>query len=303
MINMKRPGIFKFTLKQKINIYGYLFTLPFIIGFIFFFLYPVIQSIVFSFSRLIITREGYRLEFIAWQNYNFALFINPEYIRTLGETVGGMINNVVAITIFSLFAAVLLNQQFRGRMLARAIFFLPVIMGSGVVLMMEQGNYSMQLLRESQAASGIFSRDILAGLLMQIRLPQGMLVYVIDILFNITRIINRSAIQILIFLAGLQSIPPSLYEAARVEGATGWESFWKITFPLLSPLILTNVVYTVVDFFTSPENQLVQLIRREAFGGAGYGVSTAMSFIYFITVSLILIIVISLISRTVFYQE
>ena len=151
--------------------------------------------------------------------------------------------------------------------------------------------------------TNLLSMSTLSDFLLQLKLPQGLLLYIIQGVEKVTEVIRASGIQILIFLAGLQSIPKSLYEAADVEGATGWENFWMITLPLLSPLILTNIVYTIVDFFISPSNPMIDFIQTNAFGGAGYGVSMAMSWIYFLVVGVILFITIGIISKNVFYME
>jgi ABC-type sugar transport system permease subunit len=301
---MRRGRRFGLSLTSKMSMYGYVFTLPFIVGFILFFLYPMIQSVIFSVSDLVIRRGGYDLEYVGLSNYRYALFVDDKYVRVLVETLGKMLGDVGAVLIFSLFAASLLNSRFRGRTLVRVIFLLPVIFGSGVIMRIEEADYRNQILvMGAEVGTGVFSREALAGFLMQIGIPETMLEYIVNAVYGIPRIIRASAIQILIFLAGFQSIPKSLYESADVEGATRWESFWKITFPLLSPLILTNIVYSIVDFFGSPRNEMIEKIRATAFGGAGYGVSTAMAFMYFALVSFLITVIVVVVSRWVFYQE
>lgn len=301
---MKIPRKPKLSLTTKKSLTGYLFILPFIIGFILFFLYPFIQSIVFSVSELKIVPDGYTLEFVKLKNYSNALFVNAKFNRTLIETILRMLADVPLIIFFSLFAAMLLNQEFKGRLAVRTIFFLPVIMGAGVILAMERVDYMTQILQTGQDLQGGFlSGAYLRSFLMQLKIPEGGLEYIISVVGRIPEIIRASGIQILIFLAGLQSIPPSLFEASRVEGATQWENFWFITLPLISPLILTNIVYTIIDSFTAASNDLVGLIKETAFGGAGYGVSTAMANIYFFAIAIILAISIGIISKWVFYHE
>ena len=183
------------------------------------------------------------------------------------------------------------------------IFFLPVIMGAGIILAMEQTDYMMLLHSAPAADTTAVGGDALRNLLFQMNLPETLLEYVVSAVERIPQIIRASGVQILIFLAGLQSISPALFEAADVEGATAWERFWMITFPMMSPLILTNVVYSIIDSFTSAYNELIVLIRSTAFGGAGYGVSSAMSWIYYLAILVILGITIRIISRNVFYHE
>lgn len=290
---------------------GFLFTLPFTIGFILMFLYPFVQSILFSLSELKISNEGYELLWTGFDNYYTALFVNADYPRLLFETAVQMLRDVPLILVFSFFAAILLNQKFKGRLLARVVFFLPVILGADIILRMESADYMTAFLDASLAEEAamegtlgtIFNRGQLVGLLMYMKLPVQFLEYIVAGSEQVAQIIRSSGVQILIFLAGLQSISPSLYEVAKIEGATGWESFWMITLPLLSPLIVTNIVYSIIDFFTAPANQLVDFIQSNMFGGAGYGVSMAMSWIYFTVVAVFLILSAGLISRKVVYMD
>jgi len=215
--------------------------------------------------------------------------------------MGQLLTRLPLILGFSFFAATLLNQQFRGRSLVRALFFLPVIMGAGVVMRMETTDYARIMLQASREGM-VFGSAFLRNIFENAHLPEGMLTYVQGAADSLPYVIRASGVQILIFLAGLQSIPREVYEAAAVEGATPWERFWLITFPMLSPLILTNVVYTVIDSFTAMDNELVVLIRETMLRGAGYGVAMAMAMLYFAAISLILIAVYALLSRRIFYH-
>lgn len=300
---MKLSNKFRITVENRKKIGGYLFTLPFVLGFVFLFVYPFMQSVVFSFNRLVLDSNGYTLEFVGLSNYIYALMENTDFVETLTETLLNMFAELPVILGFSLFAAVILNQKFKGRTLARVIFFLPVIYGAGVVLKMEQNDYVTQLMRHSDNLF-MFSGDALRSLLSSVRVvPDWMVNYVMDAVENIPTVIRSSGIQILVFLAGLQSISPEVYEAAKVEGATGWESFWLVTFPMISPLIITNTVYTIVDSLTSATNPLVDMIKNETISSRGYGASTAMSTIYFLVIAIILGIVFKLISKYIVYTD
>lgn len=297
---------FRLNLRAREAVSGYLFTLPFTLGFLVMFLHPFIQSIVFSVSKLELSSAGYSLTYIGLENYNNALFINADYPRLLLETAGAMFYSVPLILVFSFFAAILLNQNFKGRTVARVIFFLPVILGADIIGRMESADYVTLFLEEGILDVDdmtFVGRDQLLGLIMYLKFPEELLTYIVMGSLRIAEIIRSSGVQILIFLAGLQSIPPSYYEVARIEGATGWESFWKVTFPLLSPLIVTNIVYSIIDFFTSSSNELVEFIRSSMFGSAGYGVSMAMSWIYFGVVAAFLLLTVGLISRKVVYMD
>lgn len=308
---MSRKRRSRLSLRTREAINGHLFTLPFVIGFILMFLFPFIQSMMFSLSKLEISSQGYTLTWTGLENYHNALFINAEYPRLLLETAVQMLRDVPLILVFSFFASILLNQQFKGRLFARVVFFLPVILSADIILRMESADYISAFLdaslAEEAAAQGtlgtIFSRGQLVSLLMYMKLPQQLVTYIVTGSEQIATIIRSSGVQILIFLAGLQSISPSLFEVAKIEGATGWECFWMITFPMLSPLIVTNIVYSIIDFFTIPSNPLVDFIESNMFGGAGYGVAMAMSWLYFVFIALFLLLTAGLISRRVVYME
>ncbi|HHX01396.1 MAG TPA: sugar ABC transporter permease [Firmicutes bacterium] len=308
---MSRKRRSRLSLRTREAINGHLFTLPFVIGFILMFLFPFIQSMMFSLSKLEISSQGYTLTWTGLENYHNALFINAEYPRLLLETAVQMLRDVPLILVFSFFASILLNQQFKGRLFARVVFFLPVILSADIILRMESADYISAFLdaslAEEAASQGtlgtIFSRGQLVSLLMYMKLPQQLVTYIVTGSEQIATIIRSSGVQILIFLAGLQSISPSLFEVAKIEGATGWECFWMITFPMLSPLIVTNIVYSIIDFFTIPSNPLVDFIESNMFGGAGYGVAMAMSWLYFVFIALFLLLTAGLISRRVVYME
>jgi ABC-type sugar transport system permease subunit len=282
---------------------AYMFISPFIIGFFLFFLYPFVQSIIFSLSELKVQTQGFVLRSVGLENYRYALMVHPSFVRQFTETLRKVVSDVPLILAFSLFMAVLLNQRFRGRTFARIVFFMPVIMGAGVILSLESSDYMMGILAETETDSSLFSVGDLRALFLQLKLPPGTMEYIVGAVNRIAEIIRASGIQILLFLAGLQSIPSSLYEAGHIEGSTAWEDFWLITFPLLTPVVLVATVYTVVDSFTSVSNPLLDMIKGTAFTAGGYGVSAAMSMLYFAAILIILGITIGLISRKVYYQE
>ena len=298
----KRRGL---NLTRKRAAMGYLFVLPFIIGLITFFLVPLVQSFIFSLNKLEVAEGGYRLIPMGFQNYNRALRVHASYVRDLWESVRYMIANVPLIIIFSFFAANLLNQKFKGRSLARAIFFLPVIVTSGVMLVVDSGDLLQSSLGMTQTdgTEGAFRAVELARLLLQTRLSERFIDYIIGAVDAIYDIVSASGVQILVFLAGLQSISPSLFEASNIEGATGWENFWKITFPMVSPLILVNTVYTIIDLLTNSSNTVMELIRDTAFASQDYGMSSAMAWIYFAAILLIVGLVMWIVSKLVFYYD
>ncbi|MFD1135189.1 carbohydrate ABC transporter permease [Paenibacillus sp. PDC88] len=295
----------RITLSQKRSLLGIIFISPWLLGFIFLFLTPMIQSIRFSLSELTVVSQGYELAYVGWSNFKEALLIDANYNRILTESVLQMIVNVPLILFFSLFSAVLLNQKFRGRGLARAIFFLPVILASGAVASAEASGLinligNATVAEETAGASSQFNTLSMVQLLNEAGLPLVITEYIVDAVMRIYDIIRSSGVQILIFLAALQSVPSSMYEVAKIEGATGYESFWKITFPMVSPLILTNVIYTVIDSFTT--SPITQTIYTTAFQTQNFGLSASMSWIYTVVVGLLLFLIGFFISKRVHYN-
>lgn len=304
-VNGKR----KLTLRGKEAVAGYVFAIPFLVGFFGLFLPMLIKSIQFSFSNMTVEQGGYVLTKAAnngLEHYIRALSIDPEFNLNLLGSVKDMAVNVPLIIIFSFFAANLLNMKFRGRGVARSIFFLPVILTSGIVLGIE----SSDLLQATLGPEGMLSADdantvfnVAGFLLNYTNLPSGIIMYLSQAVLGIYDIVISSGVQILIFLAGLQGISPSLYEASNMEGATAWENFWKITFPMISPLILVNAIYTIIDSFTSANNELMQEIKNTIFSDVKYGYGSAMAWIYFLVITVIICIVGGIIGKRVFYMD
>ncbi|HOB09706.1 MAG TPA: sugar ABC transporter permease [Limnochordia bacterium] len=288
------------TMKWRKYLTGFMFVSPFVVGFICFFMYPFVQSIIFSFNQLELTPTGYVLHYVGLDNYHNLLFVHPSFRIAFTETLVQMLSRVPAVLIFSFFAANMLNQRFRGRTIARVVFFLPVIMGAQAVLALQSQDYMQKAMSYSKigAELGMFSGSELRNYLMQLQLPDGLLAYVFGAADSVPQIINSSGIPILIMLAALQSIPSSVFEAASIEGATKWECFWKITFPMILPMIMASVVYTIVESFTSPYNKLVNLIKSTAWQGQGFGVSAAMSWFYFITIAIVLAAVMGVMAKS-----
>lgn len=282
-----------------------LFVAPWFIGFVLLFMVPLIESFRYSLNFLELTPTGLGMTFQGVSNFKNALLEHAAFNRTLTGSVVNMVVNVPLILIFSLFSASLLNQKFRGRVLARAIFFLPVILASGAIASIETGDFLQAIMRNSNGELtenfSLLQSFQLERLLLESGVHPAIVLYLTGSVDRIYQIVSSSGVQILIFLAGLQSIAPSLYEASKIEGATGYESFWKITFPMVSPLILTNVIYTVIDSFTN--NEMTNLIQDTAFRTFDFGLSAAMSWIYFLMITIILLIVGALVSKKVFYYD
>ena len=291
---------------------GWIFVLPFVIGFILVYLPIVYDSIRYSFYRIQPTGGGFELVSVGWSNYNEALFVNPNYVSTLLTGLKDLVFDIPMILIFSLFMAVLLNQKMVGRSAFRAIFFIPVILSTGIMESIESQNLLSSYMGESSGiddgsgqstASEIVSSLDVEKMFSGMAVGQELVQYVTVAINNIYNIVNRSGVQMLIFLAGLQSISPAIYESVQIDGATSWETFWKITFPMISPMILVNAVYTVIDSFTTDSNKVMIFIANEYNKTNGNVVSSAMSWMYFLIVIGIIAIVTAVFSAFVFYQK
>ena len=290
---------------------GYFFVLPFLIGFIAIYLPMIWDSIVYSFSHVtIVAGEGSVTEFVGWENYNEALFVNPDFIKTLVTGIKELAFDIPAIILFSLFMAVLLNQKMAGRAAFRAILFVPVIISTGLMesiasqnIMDDMGEEGIADGTEVSTASEIVSAIDIENLFAGMKVGTELVEYVVTMINNIYDIVNRSGVQMLIFLAGLQSISPAIYESCSIDGATGWETFWKITFPMISPMILVNAVYTIIDSFTTDQNTVMRFIDSVYTTTNGKEISSAMSWMYFLIVILIVAAVAGIASAFVFYQK
>ena len=285
---------------------GYFFVLPFIIGFLAFTVYPLIQSMFFSFQDITYNMDGYHTQPAGIEHYAYLPVKDPSYRLLLLNSQKDMLLHVPLIVFFSFFAANLLNQKFRGRLLARAIFFLPVILASSSVLGMNVD----AIMASASGGTGIgeTARETvnlsmqMQTFLKSVNLPGGFTDYVISGVKRITTIISASGVQILLFLAGLQSVTPSQLEAAHMEGANSWEIFWKITVPIVSPILLVSTLYTVIDSFTANSNPVIQAVQGK-YAGLQFGMGSAMSWLYILVVFLIIGLVYGLLSKVVFYQD
>ena len=292
-------------LKEKEALNGYVFLLPLLFGLIMFFLIPIIRSIMTSLSDVEITAQGQKLTFAGFDYFHEALFVNSEFLQTAASAVLDMLFTTPLVMIFSFFMASVLNQKFRGRTFFRVVLFIPVIimMTSGQTNVLETQMNGMSSYKDTFDVSAEAFTTQISNYLLEAGVSQNITDSIINVTNTVYSVINLSGIQILIMLTGMQSISPSLYEAARVEGGTVWENFWKITFPMVSPLILTSVIYTIVDSFTSNSNGLMSLISSTALTDQHYSLASAMSIIYFAVVALIIAAVAWVVSRFVFYYD
>lgn len=295
--------------KRKMR-YGWVFISPFVLGFVFIYMSVFINSIIFSFSKILPNESGFTLKSIGLENYNEVIFVSIEFNRTVVNSLAQMIFNVPTILIFSLFVAVLLNQKMKGRGMFRAIFFLPVILATGIIKSAEMNNSITSAMWSSSGidtgasvGNGLINIMEIQRYLSNMQLSPEFAGYIVGAVNNIYNIINISGVQMLIFLAGLQSISSSIYEAAQIEGASGWEAFWKITFPIISPLIFLNLIYSIIDSFTNPANPIIELINNVGLRQGKFGLATSMAWIYSVMTTIMVVVSVLLASKFVFYQN
>lgn len=292
----------KLTNAKRNSLIGFSFTIPWVIGFIFLFLIPLIKTVLYSFSSISIGKSGFELSFVGVRNYRATFSEDPNNLRMVLTSIGNVVVTVIVVVVFSLFLAILLNQDFRGRSLARVIFALPIIIASGVVIVLLKENVLQQNMGSSDTAATLFQGNGLLDFLKLMDLPDNIVGMFENILNNIFDMVWRSGMQIILFLSALQSIPSSSYEAAKIEGATAWESFWFVTFPMISPFLLVNIVYTIIDTFTDSTNTVMSKIFSLV-SGVEYEKAAAFSIVYFILVLLVVGLVYIIMNKRISYSE
>ncbi len=300
----------KISIPTRKAIYGLLFTLPFLIGFIVFFLSPFAFFVTLAFSKMTVTVQGMIVEFNGIENFKNLLISNKDFLTNIFDNIKSISYKVPFIILYSFFIAIILNQKFKGRFLARAIFFFPVIIASGSLAILNTDYLSMQA---QAVVSGLDQNNtVVAGnslyrtilMLFGQNSISNTLVQTVDtIISSADEIVNASGVQILIFLAGLQTVSPSLYEASRIDGASTWENFWKITLPILSPILLVNVAYTIIDCLAAADNWIIKAIYDKAAYLGEYTTSGAMGVIYFIIIFALLGTTMFFISKLVYYED
>ncbi|NIK77128.1 ABC-type sugar transport system permease subunit [Paenibacillus castaneae] len=261
---------------------GYMLISPWVIGFLVFMAYPLFFSLYMSFNKVMITPYGIETHFLGWGNYKDAFLVDVDFTQKLFLFLKSNILMIPIVIVFSLFVALLINQPIRGRNLFRAIFFLPVVITSGEVVqeLFSQGAATIPIVEKY----GIIT-------MIQDNLSPGMAGPIIGIINQFILILWYSGVQILIFLAGLQKVNTQVYEAAAMDGASPWVTFWKITLPEVKPFILVNLIYTIIDLFTNGFSDVIKLIQDNMFkANTGFGYASALAWIYFTVIFAVLLI-------------
>lgn len=299
---------FHLTGTQKHNLNGYIFVAPWIIGFVCFLMYPLVQSLVLSFGRITNIKD-FDFEFLGLYNYSKAFLIDVDFMPAFIESVTNTLVITPLVIVYSLFIAILLNRKLRFKGLFRAVFFLPVLLGTGLVMQQLLGMSFDDLNENVKTGLNVAENVKSASMAGGITLSDSILVYlgpemgdiVQNLLNKVTTIFWSSGIQILIFIGALQAIPNYLYESSRIDGATEWEMFWKITLPMISPTILLNSVFTLIDSFTKMDNAIMRYTIKQSFEKIELGYGSALGWIFFIFVFLIVGLVFLSMRRFIYY--
>ncbi len=302
----------KSRLKQKRNRLGYLFIAPFLIGLVLIFIPAMVESAIYAFSEVTINLDNVVKEPVGFQNFVDAFTEDINFRVLIVDAVKGMLIDLLVITIFSFFIANVLGQDFVGRNFVRTVFFLPVLLSTGIIAATDMNNLAMNQYSSDAnisaftgafAQSGILSFLDVETILSQVNISPSVTSVILSTVDNTYNIVNLSGVQILIFYSALKSINPSIFEASKVEGATKWEEFWKITFPLMTPMILVNIVYTIVDSFTNPKYRILQYIQDTGFSGNRLGFASALSWIYFLIVLALMGIICGIVVKRIRYLD
>jgi len=303
----------KLSLVQKRELKGIIFVLPFVFGMLFFLIIPLIQSLQFSFGDIALDGETgrYAFTFKGLVNYDKAFTKDLNFIRLILNSLQELASKVPFIVIVSFLIASLLKKDFKGRGIYRLLFFMPVILTAGILPGIDSGDVLQGLIGSGTVVdhtavndlTSLINTDLLTDSLSSMKINPAFIDYITQAVGSIIVIINSCGIQFLIFLAALQTISSSIYEAAEVEGATSWQVFWKITIPMISPQILIVVVYTIIDSFVNLNNSFMQYINSLGFTKLETGYAAALSWLYFALVTFVVGLVYFAISRVVFYNN
>lgn len=294
---MKQKRKIPYSVKK--SLYGYGFIGLWLFGTVIFFLIPLVKSLIYSFSEVTIDSGKTITEYVGFEKYIKVLTEDEKYTEYLTNMLIETLWKTPVIIIFSLFIAVILNQKFRGRTFARAVFFLPIIIVTGSAYKIITGNINTSGNNDIANFSTVFSTDFMGDFLEFIGIygvSDRINNFISAVADNIYGIVWNSGIQILLFLSALQNIPASVREASLIDGATAWEFFWKITVPYIKPFILANIIFTVIDTFTNPLNTVMERIGTMRNQWA-FGEASAMAWVYFALIMLITAITVILFNK------
>ncbi|MBQ7725677.1 MAG: sugar ABC transporter permease [Clostridia bacterium] len=310
-----RRRSFKLSFNQKKQFSYWIFLIPFLLGFLLIMFEIYFNSLKYSFHNVVLDgADGFHLEWLGLSNYRYALKKDPDFVVNIQSAILQMLTNIPLVVLYSLMIAVILNREMKGRTFFRAVFFIPVILATGFMTKADMNNMISDQMwnnmgtaaasaADSEMANGLFNGAEIQEFLLSLSFSTKVSDFILNAAQNIYNIVNISGVQMVIFLAGIQSISPAIYESASIDGATAWESFWLITFPMISPLVIVNVIYTVIDSFTSSDNIIMLQIEEQTFKSNGMGLASAMAWFYFLVVAICLVVITLIIRGYVYYQQ
>ena len=286
----------KMKYKHKRALFGFGFITPWLI-----------TSFVMSFNDIAFKDGQLNYTFLGIENFKYAFTGDEKFLPFLSECLLDLVINVPLILICSFFFSLILNQNFKGNTIMKVVFFLPVVLGNGVFalyqtqLMEVQGVAVEMMQSESTGMLGEFTSSGLISFMADAGLPETVLTYLTIPIERIYTLMSKSGVQTFIFLSGLKAVPSSLYESAYVEGCSAWDSFWKITLPMVSPMIIVNTIYTIVDSFAAEDNTLLNYIYEIGFSNTKFGLSASMAWIFFVILGVIVALVLWLVNKRIVY--
>lgn len=287
------------TLMERRNNYGYLFVSHWILGLLLFFIIPTINSIIYSFSNVKLTNDGLQLDFVAFEHFHYIFNNDEKFVDNLLASVTDLLTALPIIISLSMILAVILNSEFKGRLIFRAIFFLPVILANSTVMELLSSEYlDVPLFNVSSGASTEYGGMIdFEAILLELQLPKAISDLFQGYLSNLFNLIWSCGVQTILFLAGLQSIPKQLYEVGTIEGCSRWETFWFLEVPSLRNIIQLVLIYTMIDQFTALSSPVMKQATDLMFKQAIYDRSSAILWVYFLIVGAVMAILLVLYNR------
>jgi len=301
----------RLTMARKREMMGFVYLLPWLLGFGLFFVRPLVDIVMYAFSVVELGLGEINLTFVGLDNFRHLFTVDPFFNQLIITLAYPALVMVFIVVIFSLLAAMLIDGKFPGRSIVRTIFFIPIIMGANIAAANLVGYDDATSELMTNVGFGGFGGGFFIRTLAMVGLPVGLTGFVDQAIAGIFDVLSQAGVPVLIFLAGLQAIPSSLYEVAKIEGATPYESFWKVTLPMISPMILLSTVYTVIDLFTRHEanvggSNIVFFDRVHSIGfeaGTNFGVASAMVLVYIVACLVVIGVVTYFMSKMVFYYD
>lgn len=301
-MNSQKIRLRKIPYESQKAVVGLLLITPWLIGSIWFFIIPFIKSFLYSFQELTLDPGKMTAIFIGLANYKKLFTGDPEFLQILYLTLYNIWYEIILVIVLSCFLAVLLNGKYRGRMFVRGIFFLPVIIATGVIIQVFDQTSVTNGMISGAPSTTMFQGVAFTEVLSSIGVPGEIVNLIGNIISKLFTLVWKSGVQTILLLAGLQSVPKTAYEAAVVEGASEWEIFWKVTFPLLSPILVLCSFYTIIDLSNDSGHVIVQYIYRFS-SQIDFSYASAIANVWFLII-LICVAVVFMVSRKhVFYME